>query len=55
MLVVDTNRDIELLILKEINLVYPAKVATIEYDPNRTSYIALLHYSDGEKQIYCFS
>ena len=28
----------------------PAKVATIEYDPNRTSYIALLHYSDGEKR-----
>ena len=28
----------------------PAKVATIEYDPNRTSYIALLHYVDGEKR-----
>jgi large subunit ribosomal protein L2 len=27
----------------------PAKVAQIEYDPNRTSYIALLHYADGEK------
>ncbi|MDD4111629.1 MAG: 50S ribosomal protein L2 [Herbinix sp.] len=27
----------------------PAKVATIEYDPNRTSNIALLHYADGEK------
>lgn len=27
----------------------PAKVATIEYDPNRTCRIALLHYSDGEK------
>ena len=27
----------------------PAKVATIEYDPNRSSYIALLHYADGEK------
>src|SRR6201994_2268172 len=27
----------------------PAKVAHIEYDPNRTSYIALLHYLDGEK------
>src|ERR1044072_2012626 len=26
-----------------------AKVAAIEYDPNRTSYIALLHYADGEK------
>ncbi|MFL5886650.1 MAG: 50S ribosomal protein L2, partial [Thermoleophilaceae bacterium] len=28
----------------------PAKVAAIEYDPNRTSYIALLHYADGEKR-----
>jgi large subunit ribosomal protein L2 len=28
----------------------PAKVAHIEYDPNRTAYIALLHYADGEKR-----
>lgn len=28
----------------------PAKVATIEYDPNRTAYIALLFYADGEKR-----
>ena len=28
----------------------PAKVASIEYDPNRTSNIALLHYADGEKR-----
>jgi len=28
----------------------PAKVASIEYDPNRTSYIALLHYADGDKR-----
>jgi large subunit ribosomal protein L2 len=28
----------------------PAKVATVEYDPNRTSWIALLHYADGEKR-----
>jgi large subunit ribosomal protein L2 len=27
----------------------PAKVAAIEYDPNRTAYIALLHYLDGTK------
>jgi large subunit ribosomal protein L2 len=27
----------------------PAKVATVEYDPNRTCRIALLHYLDGEK------
>jgi large subunit ribosomal protein L2 len=28
----------------------PAKVARIEYDPNRSAYIALLHYVDGEKR-----
>jgi large subunit ribosomal protein L2 len=28
----------------------PAKVAQIEYDPNRSAYIALLHYLDGEKR-----
>ncbi len=28
----------------------PAKVAHIEYDPNRSAYIALLHYADGEKR-----
>ena len=28
----------------------PAKVASIEYDPNRTALIALLHYADGEKR-----
>lgn len=28
----------------------PAKVATIEYDPNRSSRIALLNYNDGEKR-----
>src|SRR6202007_3091529 len=27
----------------------PAKVAEIEYDPNRSAYIALLHYADGDK------
>lgn len=28
----------------------PAKVAAIEYDPNRSAFIALLHYVDGEKR-----
>lgn len=28
----------------------PAKVAALEYDPNRTCFIALLHYADGEKR-----
>src|SRR6201995_5512381 len=39
--VIDFNRD-----KREI----PAKVAALEYDPNRTSYIALLNYADGEKR-----
>ena len=30
----------------------PARVASIEYDPNRSSRIALLNYIDGEKKIY---
>src|SRR5260370_20908333 len=28
----------------------PARVAAVEYDPNRTARIALLHYADGEKR-----
>ena len=28
----------------------PAKVATVEYDPNRSAHICLLHYADGEKR-----
>ena len=28
----------------------PAKVAAIEYDPNRSCHLALLHYADGEKR-----
>lgn len=28
----------------------PGKVATIEYDPNRTAFIALVHYADGDKR-----
>ena len=32
------------------NLSLSAKVASIEYDPNRTARIALLHYHDGDKR-----
>ncbi len=39
--IVDFRRDKDLV---------PAKVATIEYDPNRNCRIALLHYLDGEKR-----
>jgi large subunit ribosomal protein L2 len=35
---------------KRDKLDVPAKVATIEYDPNRSARIALLHYADGEKR-----
>ena len=28
----------------------PGKVATVEYDPNRSSYICLIHYADGDKR-----
>jgi large subunit ribosomal protein L2 len=35
---------------KREKLGVPAKVAAIEYDPNRSSRIALLHYADGEKR-----
>ncbi len=35
---------------KRDKLQVPAKVAAIEYDPNRSAFIALLHYLDGEKR-----
>ncbi len=35
---------------KRDKLDIPAKVAAIEYDPNRSAHIALLHYADGEKR-----
>lgn len=35
---------------KRDKIVIPATVAAIEYDPNRTARIALLHYADGEKR-----
>ncbi|MBS13222.1 MAG: 50S ribosomal protein L2 [Gemmatimonadetes bacterium] len=35
---------------KRNKLEIPAKVAAIEYDPNRSARIALLHYEDGEKR-----
>jgi large subunit ribosomal protein L2 len=35
---------------KRDKLTIPSKVASIEYDPNRSSRIALLHYADGEKR-----
>lgn len=39
-----------LIDFKRNKLDIPAKVASIEYDPNRSARIALLHYADGEKR-----
>ena len=39
-----------LIDFKRNKLEVPAKVAGIEYDPNRSAFIALLHYLDGEKR-----
>src|SRR5438067_11865610 len=39
-----------LIDFKRNKLGVPAKVAAIEYDPNRTARLALLHYADGEKR-----
>jgi large subunit ribosomal protein L2 len=44
------KRCYRLIDFKRNKLDVPAKVATIEYDPNRTVRIALLHYADGEKR-----
>ena len=44
------KRRYRLIDFKRNKLGVPAKVAAIEYDPNRTVRIALLHYLDGEKR-----
>src|SRR5437588_828672 len=44
------KRQYRLIDFKRNKLGVPAKVATIEYDPNRSANIALLHYVDGEKR-----
>jgi large subunit ribosomal protein L2 len=44
------KRAYRIIDFKRDKLVVPAKVASIEYDPNRTARIALLHYADGEKR-----
>lgn len=44
------RRFIRLIDFKRDKLAIPAKVAAIEYDPNRTARIALLNYADGEKR-----
>lgn len=44
------RRNIRLVDFKRDKHNIPAKVAAIEYDPNRTARLALLHYVDGEKR-----
>jgi len=44
------KRQYRLLDFRRDKVGIPAKVASIEYDPNRSARIALLHYADGEKR-----
>jgi large subunit ribosomal protein L2 len=44
------RRAIRIVDFKRNKLSIPARVAAIEYDPNRTARLALLHYVDGEKR-----
>ncbi len=44
------KRRLRIIDFKRDKLNVPGKVATIEYDPNRSAYIALIHYTDGEKR-----
>jgi large subunit ribosomal protein L2 len=44
------KRHYRVIDFKRDKIAIPAKVASIEYDPNRSTRIALLHYVDGEKR-----
>ena len=44
------KRKLRLIDFRREKLGVPARVASIEYDPNRSARIALLHYRDGEKR-----
>jgi large subunit ribosomal protein L2 len=44
------KRFLRIIDFKRDKLNIPAQVASIEYDPNRSARIALLHYADGEKR-----
>jgi large subunit ribosomal protein L2 len=45
-----SKRFLRIIDFKRDKLNIPARVASIEYDPNRSARIALLHYADGEKR-----
>jgi large subunit ribosomal protein L2 len=44
------KRNLRIIDFKRDKLDIPGKVAAVEYDPNRTARIALIHYLDGEKR-----
>ena len=44
------KRQYRLIDFKRDKTGIPARVATVEYDPNRSAFISLLHYADGEKR-----
>jgi len=45
-----SKRKLRIIDFKRNKIDIPGKVASIEYDPNRSARIALLHYADGEKR-----
>jgi large subunit ribosomal protein L2 len=45
-----SKRKLRLIDFKRDKVNIPGKVASIEYDPNRSARIALIHYADGEKR-----
>jgi large subunit ribosomal protein L2 len=44
------KRKYRIIDFKRDKIGIPARVATIEYDPNRSAFISLLHYADGDKR-----
>lgn len=45
-----SKRKLRLIDFKRDKITVPGRVASIEYDPNRSARIALIHYADGEKR-----
>jgi len=44
------KRKLRIIDFKQDKFGIPGRVAAIEYDPNRSAYIALIYYADGEKR-----
>lgn len=45
-----SKRKLRMIDFRRDNIGVPGKVAAIEYDPNRSAYIALIHFADGDKR-----